>query len=972
MKMNRIISATIAAGTAAMMLLASCQRDELTGGIPAGEEVTVSISAVMPEGGEPVVRSPTDPGDGSDVNRCIMSIYLADEDLQAPILYADKVTAQVSGKTAVFPDQRLVSGHEYRFVFWADHVADASSEDGRATDLHYETDAFPTVTFVDGEAYKSNDDTRDAFFLVEDVTISGPSAQNFELRRPFGQLNIITNDWGSIPEEAAAQLRPSKVKLTFNDVPNSIDLMTGEVSGTADLTGEDVAVSAVAATGDAKHLSFDYILAKEGEQTVLADFTMDFLLADGTTEVTDSYTFTSIPVQRNYRTNVSGNLLTDRTGVEIEVVPDFDGQLPEEVSTSADIMNVLAEGGFVRLAQDVTLDKKDGAATAIGIAAGKNVQIDLNGHKLTLNNALAATADATLTLMNGSVQGQGLGQTSLLLFATTDGSVVLDDVDMIADGAGVGIESRADGADITIRNSSITALSFAVGTNAATPAQNNKVVIEKSTLYAWSAVLFNIPSTLEITNSEVTGANHGLILRGGTATITNSTFSINYNEGNAENDAQFRRDENWGEGNYLPYAAITAGNRSTGYQYPTTLTMTGCTVQSIGQDAEYFPAMYVYANPEDGMGVTIDYSDCVITGDFEVCSGNVTVNGAAFDAPGQSVSVSDSQTLAEVLANMGTAEGQTQHLQVTLSEDVTLSEGDVPSDFVPENGSLNLNLGGHTLTFGASLTAENSSVTFSDGTIVTEIVINKPGDVSIDALAVGENGSMTFDGITLESNGSGVGINGTTSGGRLTIKNSKITSVAYGVATNATSPESENVVITLENSEFAGDDPVFINIPCTLNMTGCTLNGKVHGLVVRGGTANVKDCRITLIYPEDESTEEAQAMADYFKNANWATGNEINITAVAVGNKVADNSISYKYPSVLNIENSTIETAGVHADLFPALYVWANKEAENGVTITYDGATKFYGDRTYGNGGANTKVNGSTPISDEGDIRPTE
>lgn len=60
MKMNRIILATIAAGTAVMMLLASCQRDELTGGTPAGEEVTVSISAVMPEGGEPVVRSATD------------------------------------------------------------------------------------------------------------------------------------------------------------------------------------------------------------------------------------------------------------------------------------------------------------------------------------------------------------------------------------------------------------------------------------------------------------------------------------------------------------------------------------------------------------------------------------------------------------------------------------------------------------------------------------------------------------------------------------------------------------------------------------------------------------------------------------------------------------------------------------------------------------------------------------------------
>ena len=76
----------IASMAAAALLLASCQRDELGGSSLSGEEVTVSISAVMPEGGEPVVRSATDPGDGSDVNRCIMSIYLADEDLQAPIL----------------------------------------------------------------------------------------------------------------------------------------------------------------------------------------------------------------------------------------------------------------------------------------------------------------------------------------------------------------------------------------------------------------------------------------------------------------------------------------------------------------------------------------------------------------------------------------------------------------------------------------------------------------------------------------------------------------------------------------------------------------------------------------------------------------------------------------------------------------------------------------------------------------------
>ena len=650
MKMNRILSATIAAGTAAVMLFASCQRDELTGGAPAGEEVTVSISAVMPEGGEPVVRSATDPGDGSDVNRCIMSIYLADEDLQAPILYAEKVIASVSGKTAVFPDQRLVSGHEYRFVFWADHVADNTSETGRAADLHYDTQKFPTVSFKDEAAYKSNDDTRDAFFLVEDVTVSGPSTQSFELRRPFGQLNIITNDWGAIPDEAAAQLRPAKVKLTFYDVPNTIDLLTGEVSDAADISGEAVEVSKIAQDGDAKHLSFDYILAEPDDQTILPDFTMDFLADDDNTKVTDTYTFTNIPVQRNYQTNVRGNLLTDRTGVEIEVVPEF--YTPAiEISTEEELVGILTNGGNAVLTGDVTVSSQ-------------------------------------------------------------------------------------------------------------------------------------------------------------------------------------------------------------------------------------------YLTLEEGENALLDLADHTIT----------------FDAN------------------------------------------------------------------GTALTATGASVTFKNGTIIAD----KIEKVNVSAMTLGENGSMELDGITMVTNGTGPSIPEGAHGSRLTIRNSNIAAPsAYAVSTNA-SVATQDVVITLENSEFSGSSPVFINIPCTLNMSGCMVNATMHGLVVRGGTATVKDCHITMTYPEDETQDEAESMADYFDNRNWGTGNTINLAAIVVGNKVDANSPSYKYPSVLSIENSTIETTGIYAGLFPALYVWANQEAENGVTITYDSNTKFYGARIYGNDGANTTVNGSAPVSDEGDTRPTE
>lgn len=622
----------IASMASAALLLASCQRDELGGSSLSGEEVTVSISAVMPEGGEPVVRSATDPGDGSDVNRCIMSIYLADEGLaDGPILYAEKVIAQVSGKTAVFPDQRLVSGHDYRFVFWADHVADNTSETGRAADLHYDTQNFPTVSFKDGAAYKSNDDTRDAFFLVKDVTVSGPSTQSFELRRPFGQLNIITNDWGAIPE--AAQLRPAKVKLTFNDVPNTIDLLTGKVSDAADLAGEAVKVSEIAQDGDAKHLSFDYILAEPDDQTILLEFTMDFLADNGNTKVTDTYTFTNIPVQRNYQTNVRGNLLTDRTGVEIEVVPEFDGthgwiEAEAEVGTAEELVAVFAKGGNVKLTASITL------GSGYLINQDVEVNIDLNQQTLTSSGTLTASDGGVLTIMNGTVAtAASYGSTNYIVSADAGGEVILDNVKVQSKGAGVGFMPSAGPSKLTVRNSEITALSFGIGTNAGVAQTGSEMVIENSTIDAYAAVLFNLDCKLTITNSTLNGGNQGLIARGGDIEVTDSHIFINYPDGDlAQTESGQYLNEDWKEGNNVPMAAIVAGNRGSGYQYPTKLALYNTEVASIGDYAGYFPAMYVWANQEAENGVTITYdSNTKFYGarTYGNDGANTTVNGSA-------------------------------------------------------------------------------------------------------------------------------------------------------------------------------------------------------------------------------------------------------------------------------------------------------------------------------------------------------
>ena len=316
---------------ATALLLTSCQRDELQGGSISGEEVTVSISAVVPGDGGAVVKSNDNPGNGSDVNRCILEVYLlgGEDGSVTASLYGTRQVVKVENLTAAFEDLNLITDQKYRLVLWADHVDDP--ENGLGTDLYYDTENLPSVSYKSGTEYESNEDSRDAFFKVEEFKLDGPEDRTVSLTRPFGQINIITTDYGLIPS-THSDLLPVMVKLAFQSIPTSIDLVNGTVNDMAEVTTStavDIAGLDVDGEEDSKQLSFDYILAPAEGQTVVSEFTMSFLKDDGTTPVAKDYTFENIPVQRNYRTNVSGALLTDRAGVDVKVEPGFDGD--EEV-----------------------------------------------------------------------------------------------------------------------------------------------------------------------------------------------------------------------------------------------------------------------------------------------------------------------------------------------------------------------------------------------------------------------------------------------------------------------------------------------------------------------------------------------------------------------------------------------------------------------------------------------------------------
>lgn len=617
----------LAAAATSLLLAVSCQRDELQGGSISGEERVVTVTAVMPS--DPVeVKSNDNPGDGTLANRCLMQVYVVDNP-QAPIAYGEPQTAAVSNLSATF-ETRLMSGHAYRLVFWADCATALAAEDGEFTDKYYYTEQFPKVSLITTE-FHGNQDELDAFFGEASVTAeqlaSGPVSVSADLTRPFGQLNIYSTDYADIPVET---MKPAAVKIAFNNVYTSIDLTTGELSGLTPVTYSATVAPYDAATG---HLTFDYLLAKDVEDAI-ADFTMNFYTtADGNTPAADPYTFSSIPVRRNYITNVRGNLLTDRTEIEVDIVPGFDGEyneiIPEtEVSDAQTLLTVLEEGGYARLTGDVTITGRS------AVADGKEVVMDLDGHSLTLHGTMSTSGTSSLTLMNGTVKSsEPYGNVRFLVSASAGGSVALENVTMTSAGAGIGVEPSGDPGKVTVRNSSITAFSYAVGTNASTPIRNAEIELYNSELVGMSAVLMNLPSVITVSGCTLQGSMHAMILRAGTAEITDSHLKLVYDKSNGEGDtAEDAKDnyiDKWGSGNAVPLAAITVGNdNSDGYLYPTVLTIDNSDVTA--DESGALPAMYVRANTDADNGVTITYGEnCKVKGSIEYYAdgSNITVNG---------------------------------------------------------------------------------------------------------------------------------------------------------------------------------------------------------------------------------------------------------------------------------------------------------------------------------------------------------
>ena len=298
--MKKVLFSTVA--MSALMLMATSCADDQTSDLKAGAESTVTITAQLP--GDMGTRAFAD---GLTAKHLQYAVYEAGQSTPLKV-FGDETTVvgeaeMVNLKKSV--TLKLTSGKSYDVIFWADAT----------TDSPYTFNPASQEVSVDYSKVNNNSDNCDAFFKKETITVSGNQSVDVQLTRPFAQVNIGTDDFDAAKASGLEVTQTEVVAKAFA----TLNLATGEVSDEADRTFTMKAIPTASdgefpVAGGYKYLSMDYLLVGADKATVDVAFNYGG---------PQSRTFTNVPVQRNYRTNIYGSLLTNTADFNVVIVPGF-------------------------------------------------------------------------------------------------------------------------------------------------------------------------------------------------------------------------------------------------------------------------------------------------------------------------------------------------------------------------------------------------------------------------------------------------------------------------------------------------------------------------------------------------------------------------------------------------------------------------------------------------------------------------
>ena len=368
--MKRYLLSTFTIAAAAL-LVTSCN-DEMDNGLKTGDEGTVTFTAQLPS--EMGTRAFAD---GLTAKHLQYAVYEAGQSTPLKV-FGDETTVVGEAEMNNLKQTvslKLTTGKTYDVIFWA---ADNSAK------KPYTFDPLTQTVKIKYTNVYSNNDICDAFFKKETITVSGNQNVDVKLTRPFAQVNIGTDDFDAATI-AGLNLTQTQVKATAGDILN---LATGKMEGTE--ATRTFKMKAIPTADDGafpvagyKYLLMAYIPISDTKETVDMTF--------GYNGKSTFRSFTNVPLQRNYRTNIYGSLLTNSVDFNVVIEPAFSGEFAHEVvsaSTFAALKAAVANG------QSVDAEK------TLVLSGGQSETLNLGDLSISNKNDIWSVSDSDWSLLS--------------------------------------------------------------------------------------------------------------------------------------------------------------------------------------------------------------------------------------------------------------------------------------------------------------------------------------------------------------------------------------------------------------------------------------------------------------------------------------------------------------------------------------------------------------------------------------------
>ena len=452
--------------------------------------------------------------DGASATHLQYAVYDEEGKLLNDLTVTD---AEIHGSTTV--ELQLVTGNSYAVIFWA-----------AAPNAPYSVDFANKNMSVDYTNALCNDEARDAFYKLHTFTVTGSQTEVVELRRPFAQLNIGTNDYDAAQ---SAGYEPTLSAVTVKNVYSTLNLWNGTVDGSREVTFDYAAIPTTETfpVANYDYLSMNYLLVAADKALVEIEFGYGEAKATPKTRIVGS-----VPVQRNYRTNIFGQLFTSDVDFNVIIVPDYEDP---DYNVKTTIVNSVDELGLVLADAEAgsTVVLSNQVVGDIALEEVKDVTIDAY-----LTNAVRFVTSANTKLENVTIKNidfdfvtgknQKQGACVVIDPAAQINNLVIEDSNFEGDGkkSSYGIVGQNPNATITVKDCTFSNLGYAIQTIAG--GGYASLVVEGCTfqnINSWVIMpQYGYNGDLTVNNCTFNSVSDGLVKTGtlsGLFTFTNNTIT---------------------------------------------------------------------------------------------------------------------------------------------------------------------------------------------------------------------------------------------------------------------------------------------------------------------------------------------------------------------------------------------------------------------------------------------------------------